>query len=355
MTIKKSVLFGVFLLVVVFLARLANDGGLLRGIEPMEWGKCEAIQGVIGAEDINIDRMNNIAYIGADDRRRYLTTGDLNGIENGAIWTLDLTNPNSQPVRMKDDYDGVFHPHGISLLMDEQGVKEIYVINHISLTEHEVDVFTVVSPNELKLRRRIVFPGMISPNDLVLVGKDQFFMTNDHGHPRGTLMEKVEDYLGLPFSNVMYFDGEKAEVVIEGVKMVNGIQIDKKAENLYLAESTGRRVSRYKRGETIRDWHKHSDVNVEASVDNLEWDGDNHLLTAAHPKAFDFLAHVKDNDSLSPSEVIRIDVSGEKMSAETVYLNMGEALSGSSVATRMDKTLLIGTVFEPHFLRCVKP
>lgn len=355
MPIKKIALVFTVVLVVALLARLAKDGGLLRSIEPLEWGECEAIHGVIGAEDISIDQMNNTAYIGADDRRSYLSTGDQSSVENGAIWTLDLTNPNSQPQKLSIDFDGVFHPHGISLLMGDKGVKEVYVVNHITPTEHEIDVFTLIAPNQLKLRRRITFPEMISPNDIVVVDQDRFFMTNDHGNPRHTIMEKVEDYLGLPLSNVVYFDGEKAQVVIDGLKMANGIQLDQQGQNLYVAESTGRRVTRYIRGKTQTEWFKQGSVAVRSSVDNLEWGGEHHLLTAAHPKAFDFLAHVKDSETLSPSEVIRIDVSGDKMTSETVYMNMGEALSGSSVATKSHKTLLIGTVFEPHFLRCVKP
>lgn len=355
MSAKKIVLSIVIISVVFFLTRLAKDGGVLRTIKPLDWGKCESITGVIGAEDISVDRINKIAYIGADDRRNFLALGDYSNVENGGLWTLDLTDPNSQPKKLVTDFEGVLHPHGISLLMGENGVKEVYVVNHISTTQHEIDVFTVVSRDELKLRRRIVFDEMISPNDLVVVDKDRFFMTNDHGSPRGSYMEKVEDYLGLARSNVVYFDGEKAEIVIEGVKMANGIQLDKMAENLYLAESTGRRVTRFKRGDSLKDWQRHSSVNVQSAVDNLEWDGESHLLVAAHPKAFDFLAHVKNGQILSPSEVIRIDVSNDKMSAETLYLNMGEALSGASVATKLGKTLLIGTVFEPHFLRCVQP
>jgi hypothetical protein len=61
---------------------------------------------------------------------------------------------------------------------------------------------------------------------------------------------------------------------------------------------------------------------------------------------------MKNAQALSSSQVIRIDVKSDPMSFETIYLNKGEALSGASGATKLEDTVLIGSVFEEHFLRC---
>lgn len=352
--LKKILFVSVVVLVLVQGGRITKDSGLLRELDVVSWGQCEALSGPVGAEDLSIDFVNKLAYIGADERRTYLIEGDQSGLENGALWLLDLNKPDSQPQKIETDFSGPFHPHGIALRQNEKGAQELYVINHITPTEHEVDVFTIETPLQLKLKRRISFPEMISPNDLTIVGEDQFFMTNDHGNPRHTLMEVLEDYLGLPLSNVVYFDGQHAEVVIEGLRMANGIQISADQEQLFVAETTGRRISRFDKGQNIKDWQFVSSIDVDSGVDNLEWDAQGRLLTGAHPKLFDFMGHMNDLDALSPSEVIRIDVSSPEMSYETIHLDLGAGLSGSSVAAVLGDTLLIGPVFEPHFLRCVK-
>jgi len=44
---------------------------------------------------------------------------------------------------------------------------------------------------------------MISPNDVVAVAPDQFYVTNDHGYPHGFMLT-LEDYLQLPASSLLY-------------------------------------------------------------------------------------------------------------------------------------------------------
>ena len=193
---------------------------------------------------------------------------------------------------------------------------------------------------------------MIAPNDLVVVAKDQFYVTNDHGSAPTSIMQEFEDYLGLAMSSVTYFDGTRGHVVIEGLSMANGIELSADKQTLYVAESLSRSVSRYQRGESWLDWSYQDRVDFEFAVDNLEWSDQGKLLTAGHPKAFDFLAHVNDPLNKSASEVASINVTGETMQAETIYLNDGAALSAASVAVKLGDTVLIGPVMDPHLLRC---
>jgi hypothetical protein len=43
---------------------------------------------------------------------------------------------------------------------------------------------------------------------------------------------------------------------------------------------------------------------------------------------------------------------GDATSFDTVYVNMGEEISGSSVAVHDKNRLLIGAVFDPKYLSC---
>ncbi len=352
--IKRMFLFALLLAVSFQGYRLVSDGGVLYELEEKSFGQCEALYGPVGAEDMTIDQARAIAYIGADTRRAYILTGDQSQEPNGDIWSLDLSHPDAVPIKMEHDHPGVFHPHGIYLQISDTGARTLYVINHITPREHSIDVFAVEPDNRLKLTRQLSFPELISPNDLVVLRDGTLLVTNDHGFPRHSILEKVEDYLGLAWSNVVHFDGEQAQVVIEGLRLANGIALSSDQQELYVAQTTARKVSRYKRGENNHSWSHVEDLFIDSGADNLEWDPSGDLLTGAHPKLFDFLGHMMDGNKHSPSEVIRMKF-GPNPQVERLYVDSGAQLSGSSVAVRHGDTLLIGPVFESHMLRCVHP
>lgn len=356
---KKAILLVVLVLLVVQGARISQDAGIFRSVDTtVEYGVCEPMLGPVGAEDITIDPVAKVAYISADDRRATFNDPNMGAYPSGAIWRLDLTKPDSQAVKLDIDMIGDFHPHGISLRFsdiessDQGRAIELYAVSHIKPQQHEVVVFSILDSGELKLRRRITYPELISPNDLVVVGKDQFFASNDHGNPPHTIMSFLEDYLGLPMSSISYFDGVQGHIVISGLRYANGLALSEDQESLYVAETTAGRISRYKQVRDRLVWALDERLEVGMGVDNFEWDGKGHLLNAGHPKLFDFQAHMKDASALSPSQVVRIDVQSEPMTYETIYLNKGEALSGASVGAKWQDSLLVGSVFEPHFLRC---
>jgi hypothetical protein len=356
---KKAILLIILVLVFLQLARITRDAGIFRSVdEPVDLAACEAVTGPVGAEDITVDPVAGMAYISADDRRDVFNNPALGAYPSGGIWRLDLNRPDSQPEKIDIDLIGDFHPHGIALRFapedshDAGRAIELYVVNHLSPEKHEVVVFNILDNGELKLRRRITYPEMISPNDLVVVDKDQFYVSNDHGSSLTTKMAMLEDYLGLPLSSVSYFDGVQGHIVIPGLRFANGLALSEDKKTLYVAETTAGRIARFKQGETRLDWVQEETLDVDLGVDNFEWDGQGNLLNAGHPKLFAFKAHQKDPQADSPSQVIRINVNTRPMSYETVYLNDGSALSGASGAAQWQNTMLIGSVFEPHFLRC---
>ena len=364
---KKAILLIILVLIFLQVARITQDAGIFRSVdEPVDLASCETMTGPVGAEDISIDPVSKVAYISADDRRDVFINPDLGAYPSGAIWRLDLSKPDSQAERIDIDLIGEFHPHGIALRFsspqsnDAGRAIELYAVNHLSPTKHEIVVFNILPSGELKLRRRISYPELISPNDLVVIDKDQFYVSNDHGNSLNTKMAVLEDYLALPLSSVSYFDGVEGHIVISGLRFANGLALSnglskessKDKQSLYVAETTAGRISRFTQGDSRLEWTLDETLNVHLGVDNFEWDGNGNLLNAGHPKLFAFQAHVKDAEALSPSQVIRINVNTKPMSYETVYLNDGEALSGASGAAQWQDTMLIGSVFEPHFLRC---
>lgn len=355
--------FGKFLLVfLVFIIwhvlTVLQDAGVFRVVgENQSFGVCRQMQGPIGAEDITIDHHRKLAYISADDRRQAFVDKNLTSYPNGGIWTLDLSDPNSSPQPLKIKMKGAFHPHGIALRFEQDGDKkgraiELYVVNHLDMQTHEINVFSILPTGELKLRRSISFPELISPNDIIVLDKDRFFVSNDHGNPRHTVMELIEDYAGLPLASVVYFDGEKGHTVIDGLRYTNGLALSVDQKSLFLAETTGSRVSRYMKGKDNLSWHLLETIEIPMAVDNLEWFDSKHLVTAGHPKIFEFTKHMNDSEHSSPSQVFKIDVSSDKMMAESIFRDTGEQISGTSVASYYEDELLLGAVFEPFALRC---
>jgi hypothetical protein len=349
--IIKIVGVTIVLLIGAIAIRVIPISGIALDLEEVAQGQCEIIPSAPGAEDITIDKEANLAFVASDDRRAYLLNGQNSAI-NGALWTLDLNKPDTQLKEIEIDVDFPFHPHGISLFKTPAGEKLLYVINHISTTEHEVDVFLWLGENKAGLIQRIRFPELISPNDLHVVGRHQFYVTNDHGSPRHTIGEKLEDFLVLPLANVLFYDQGEVTIAVDSLYYANGVITSNDQSRLFVAESSGRQISAFSRSSEAEPWHLDRVYPLETMPDNLEQDEQGRLLTGGHPKAFDFMAHSFNGDYLSPSEVVRVDVNASELTVDRLYLNLGDELSGSSVAASHKGELLIGSVFEERLLRC---
>lgn len=310
---------------------------------------CVAVDAPPGAEDITIDQTSGLAYFATDDRRAYLTRGT-RADENGALWSLDLNEDSPSLERISANYPETFHPHGISLL-EENGKSYLFVVNHPSTTEHRVDVFELTGPSSATLLESITFPELISPNDLHAVSRNSFYITNDHSSPRQTLGEKMEDFLRLSATNVLFYDNGRVTQVIDDLYMANGVITNAEQTQLLVAESTAERISVYEReNNESQDWKLAKQISLNVMPDNLEWSGDGKLLVASHPKALDFLLHTFDSSMIAPSIAHAIDV--ESGTVETMYADNGETLSGSSVAASYENQLLIGSVFESKYVHC---
>lgn len=317
-------------------------------IDPHFTGQCKPIAGVIGAEDITIDHANQFAYISADDRRSAMA----NKPAAGGIYGLDLSKPDASPVLLTQSFSKDFHPHGIYLYQNNNGDDSLFVINHRTGGEQQIEIFDIKNVNRLIHRQTISYPELISPNDIIAISPTQFYATNDHGYPPGHFMQTFEDYLGLPLSTVSYYDGSKGSIVAEGLMYSNGIAIADDLKTLYVAEILSRRISIYDRDMSDGSLNKRGEIRVDTGADNLEWDDVGNLWLGAHPKPLDFAAHAKDETKLSPSQILKINAKSEKPEFSEVYLSAGEDISASTVGAVSGDTLLIGSVFEGHILKC---
>jgi len=213
-----------------------------------------------------------------------------------------------------------------------------------------VEIFEILK-NSLVHRETVEGKLIISPNDITAVGPRQFYITNDHGS-RSVLGKKLEDYLRLSRSNIVYYDGAKMHVVADGFSYANGIWAAVDGKRLYAAATTGKTFYEYERGAS-GNLKLISKIDLGTGADNIDIDAQGRILIAAHPKLITFLKHAGNKENLSPSQVLEV-FRNEKggYSFEEIYLNAGADISGCSVAAGYKDRLLLGAVFENHFLDC---
>ena len=190
---------------------------------------------------------------------------------------------------------------------------------------------------------------MCCPNDVVAVDKDKFYVTNDHG-TRGGIMRTLEDYLLIPWSYILYYNGQTFTKVRDGINYANGINISNDHSKLYVACVTGRELLSFKIKEdgslSLADR-----LNLKTGIDNIDVDEDGNLWIGAHPKLLAFVAHADDSTKHSPSQALKLTPSGNSFAAEEIFLDDGKMISGSSVAVRYKNEVFVGVVFERKLLR----
>ncbi|MEM1245475.1 MAG: SMP-30/gluconolactonase/LRE family protein [Acidobacteriota bacterium] len=325
-----------------------DAAGQFRTLEPIALPSCTEVPGLVGPEDLTIHRDDAVALVSAVDRR--------DPEARGGIYAYELKPSRADApllVELTKDFEGDFRPHGLSLRRSPIDGDSVFVVNHPDgeAGPHTVEIFDWRS-RRLTHRKTVTDPLLISPNDVLAVDGERFYATNDHGRGPG-FSRKFGDLVGRRDSNVVYWDGESMRVVAEGLGYANGINMSKDGKIVWVAATTEGAIHIYDRDPETGDlspWH----VEVLGTgVDNIELDLHGSLWIGAHPKLLSFLGHAGDADKTSPSEVLWYDPDRRlDPYVRPVYLDLGEELSGISVAAPFGSRVLMGSVFEPFLLVC---
>ncbi|XP_020324982.1 serum paraoxonase/arylesterase 2-like [Oncorhynchus kisutch] len=267
----------------------------------------------------------------------------------GKMYTLDMSEDSRmKPVelRMGRGFDlDSFNPHGISVYTDEtDNSVYLFVVNHPQ-QKTQVEIFLFVEEDHsLVYVKTIKHEFLHSVNDIVAVGVESFYATNDHYFSGGTL-NTLEVLLAQPWSNVVYYSPEEVKVVAEGFYMANGINISPDKRHIYVADLFDHNIHVLERLES-NGLAPVKVVEVGSLVDNIYVDpetGD--LWIGCHPNGWKLFRN--DPEDLPGSEVIQIkDIHSEKPVVTQVYADDGSVLIGSSVAAPYGGKLLIGTIYQ---------
>ena len=212
-----------------------------------------------------------------------------------------------------------------------------------------MEIFSVGEGGALTHLESVAFEEMHSPNDVLAVGPRQFYATNDRGYDGG-FMGTMEAYMALPFSSVVYFDGEAGSFAAKGLVYANGINQSPDGSTIYVSEFLKRRVAVFDRDVESGKLKKTRTIKVQTGPDNIEVSRDGALWIGGHTKVFDFLDHVEDPSAIAPSHVIRVNPRNGV--SKDIFIDTSGKLNGSSVGAVWDKTLIVGAVFDGHVMVC---
>ncbi len=344
--LKSVLIIAGFLLFILFVKTL-YIGGVFKKIVNYNSGKTEFIYtNMAGTEDIAYDSKLQFLYISSSNRWETMLKhrNPLDG-----IFALNLKDTlNRKPKKMLTTYSGEFHPHGISVIQQDSSTY-IFAVNHNNKGSF-VEKFILKNGTLMHLRT-YKNDLMFSPNDVAAITDSTFYVTNDHGNQPG-FKQTIENYLQLPNSYVLYFDGQNYKKVIEGLKYANGVNISADKKEVYVATSTGQKFYIYKR-ESSGDLTLQHYIDTHTGIDNITIDEKNgDIWVAGHPKLLQFTNHAKDSTNISPSEIIRIHKMPNGIyKQEKIYLNDGSEISGTSVAYKFKSYVFVGDVFQHKLLK----
>ncbi|KFO23898.1 serum paraoxonase/arylesterase 1 [Fukomys damarensis] len=315
-----------------------------REVTPVELPNCNLVKGIeVGAEDLEI-LPNGLAFI---------STGlKFPGIKSfapdkpGKILLMDLKEDDPAVLELKiigNKLDlSSFNPHGISTFTDEDNTVYLLVVNHPDF-KSTVELFKFQEEKSLLHLKTIQHKLLPSVNDIVAVGPEHFYATNDH-YFADPYFKSWEMYLGLAWSYVAYYSPEGVHVVAEGFDFANGISISPDGKYVYIAELLAHKIHVY---EKHANWTLTllKSLDFDTLVDNISVDpvtGD--LWVGCHPNGMRIFVY--DSENPPASEVIRIqNILTEQPIVTVVYADNGRVLQGSTVASAYRGKLLIGTVF----------
>ncbi len=306
---------------------------------------CVEVPGVPGPEDITVHPSGAWAYVSSLDRRARVQRREPVGalyryhLEDGLVEDITPAEPE------------LLNPHGVDLWVGPQGQEALFVVNHAAPDDRRVEIYDVVGS---ALRHRRTVAGLRSPNDVAAVDGERFYVTQDHGFSEGTA-RFLEEALAAPLGALHYWDGAELTRVLSGLAYPNGVQVSRDGLTLWLTETTGRRLRVMHRDPATGALTDGPRVQLNTAPDNIEVGPEGDLWIAAHPKMLAFLGHADDPGALSPSEVLRVRLDGERPVAESVAMDDGSGLSAASVAAVSRHELLLGAVFEERFLVCHVP
>lgn len=328
-----------------------RHGGQFKTLQPHFAGTCTTVPLEASAEDIQIDRARGLAFLSYLDRRAQVEGKAV----LGTVMMLDLNQPDSRPRPALATDPPQFRPHGMSLYRAGDGSQRLFVISHPPVGGHVVEILEQSATGAFVAVRSVRDPLLLDPNAIVAAGPEQFYIANDSG-ATNAFSRLTELLFRRGLSQVVYFDGKSMRAVATDLKSASGIAMSPDGSRIYVAETSGNRMSIYERNAASGDLSFLEHVDLGSAADNINVDADGSVWIAAHAKVLALGMHFGDASKPAPTQLFRfLPTAKGKARLSEVYLDGGQQISAGSVGAVFGHQLLIGSITERKILRCQLP
>ncbi|XP_034552792.1 serum paraoxonase/arylesterase 2-like isoform X2 [Notolabrus celidotus] len=219
----------------------------------------------------------------------------------------------------------------------------LFVVNHPQ-HKSQIEIFHFIEENTLVHLKTITHPLLHSVNDIVAVGVESFYATNDHSFPNDVL-HFLTIVLGFPWCDVVYYSPKEVRVAANSFMSANGINISPDKRYIYVSDIIDHDIDVFERKEGEQLTFIKS-VAVGSLCDNIEVDhrtGD--LWLGCHPNGMK-LAGFNSEDPPGSEVILIKNIHSEQPVVSQEYADNGHELMASSVAAPFEGKLLIGSVFQ---------
>ena len=334
---------------------------------------------IIGIEDIEIDKINEIAILSAHDRwalEDALAT-ESDSLPQGGLYGLatDWTEAPPERISVENLSAGAMsqrelRPQGLALSNRGSG-QRLFVVNHRYEQKNDgwqysptIEIFDLV-PGGLAHRRSLQDPLICHPNAVAALGADTLLLTNDHGSC-GWLGSRLEDLLPLDQANLVRLtfaddpaQAPQARRATTGFRFANGVAVAQSTrDHVYVADTRNDEIAVFAAADLRSETESppRATLPLPGGPDNLRWAPDGRLITAAHPNLLTLGLYVKRwfGVDRAPSRVVAI--SPDDGTTEVLFDDPdGELISAATAAAVHNGWLLIGSAFDRGLVVCRLP
>ena len=250
------------------------------------------------------------------------------------------------------DFKHDFVPHGIDLKQIDKDHWLLFAVNHRSDQDY-VEMFDwYTAGNSLKLNHygsvsvtQLGISGQI--NDVTIISRTSFYVTNDKFY--NAVIGRISQYLGLPVGKLVFYKDGKATDVSRGYVEANGVSTSPSGERLFFTDLMSNVFYEFKINPTDGSLTLLNSLFMPTSPDNINVISENEMLIGCHVRLHDLFIYFADMENLkTASHLIRVyrkDINSP-WQYETILMDDGSIVKGSSVGVYSHGNLYMGTVIE---------
>lgn len=317
-------------------------------------GPCRTVKPIqTGSEDITLTD-NGIAFISSGLRLNLCKQLFDKKIQQftGRIYKFNFNDPGHAAVEvaLPRELEKDFNPHGVSHWKDASSDELwLFVVNHRKDNDNVEVMKYNHELNSLSLVRSVQSTMFTSVNDILAVGPNSFYASND-GYFHGCL-RPLEVVVGLALGSVVFLDGVTASLVVQRQSDLNSMALSKDGTRLFLTKTFEQQINIFNISKENGNLMFDRAIDVGVSIDNIYADPvSDDLWLGAHSSMFLLSQHMTNLDVKAPSKVVRVHPLGletdrfESYELHSPFGDDGRLISGSSSAVYYQEKMLVGSI-----------